>query len=130
MASVLATGVRLVTVELDESRANAASALFSDNPAVTVLTGDWHQLRSHAPLAMLFVDGGKAKEFDAADCIQLMQPAGCIVLDDLTPLEQWPLEWQGKRDPVRDFWLNTPRLIATEVRVSNAMSVLLATRAK
>ena len=128
MASALAPGVRLVTVELDETRAKSVQALFRTNSAVTVLPGDWRQLQSYAPFAMLFVDGGNAKELDADECVDLTHVRGVIVLDDLTPLDMWPAEWQGKLDRVRDFWLNEPRLVATEIRVSATMSVLLATR--
>jgi predicted O-methyltransferase YrrM len=118
----------LVTVELDEMRANAAQSLFDGIPNVSVLLGDWSQLREHAPFAMLFADGGNAKDAGVLDLIEMMQPGGLIVLDDLTPLERWPDEWQGWQDPVRTFWLNDERVVAAEVRVSPTSAVLLATR--
>jgi predicted O-methyltransferase YrrM len=128
MAASLNPSVRLVTVELDEMRANAAQSLFGGTPNVSVLLGDWSQLREHAPFAMLFADGGKAKDVGAPDLIEMMQPGGLIVLDDLTPVEQWPDKWQGWQDPVRAFWLNDERVVAAEVRVSPTSAVLLATR--
>jgi len=128
MASALAPTARLVTIELDEMRANAAQTLFGGVPNVTVMLGDWSQLRGQPPLSMLFADGGNAKGSGASDIIDMMQPGGLIVLDDLTPVEQWPPEWQGWQDPVRDFWLNEKRVIPTELRVSPTSAVLLATR--
>jgi len=128
MASALSPSVHLVTVELDEMRANASQSLFARTPNVTVLLGDWSQLRAQAPFAMLFADGGNAKENGAPDLVEMMRPGGLIVLDDLTPIEQWPAEWQGGQDPVRDFWLNDDRVLAAEIRVSPSSSILLATR--
>jgi len=128
MASALSPSARLVTVELDEMRANAAQVLFARTPNVTVLLGDWSQVHTYAPFAMLFADGGNAKENGAPDLVDMMRPGGLIVLDDLTPIEQWPPEWQGWQDPVRDFWLNDDRIHAAEIRVSPSSSVLLATR--
>ena len=53
---------------------------------------------------------------------------GIAVLDDLTPEDQWPPEWRDEPDPVREFWLNDPRLAATEITVSHDMAIILATR--
>lgn len=128
MASALSPSARLVTVERDEMRANATQALFHATPNVTVLLGDWSQLNTLAPFAMLFADGSDAKHNGAPDIVGMMRPGGLIVLDDLTPVEQWPPEWEGWQDPVRDFWLNDERVVATEIRVSPSSSVLLATR--
>jgi hypothetical protein len=51
-----------------------------------------------------------------------------LVLDDLTPEELWPAEWQGRRDLTREFWLNDPRVQATEIRVTAESAVILAVR--
>jgi predicted O-methyltransferase YrrM len=128
IAGALFPSVRLVTIELDEIRSSATSRLLARVPAVTVLSGDWHGLKSFAPFAMLFADGGKVTENNPAELIEIVQPGGLIIMDDLTPLEQWPREWWGKPDLVREFWLNDRRVIATEVQVSPTSSVLLATR--
>src|SRR4051812_37242684 len=61
MASALSPSARLITVELDEMRANAAQALFRGLSNVTVMLGHWSQLRDHAQYSMLFADGGNAK---------------------------------------------------------------------
>ncbi|GAB4211862.1 MAG: hypothetical protein OHK0022_46910 [Roseiflexaceae bacterium] len=50
------------------------------------------------------------------------------VLDDLTPQEYWPESWRGQPDTTREFWLRSPRLAATEIRVAERHAVILATR--
>jgi len=45
-------------------------------------------------------------------------------------VEQWPAAWRGQRDPVRDFWLNDPRLIATEIRTTATTAAIVATRVR
>jgi len=122
----LASGVQFVTIELDAARAEAARALFAPFPHVTVLTGDWRALLPHEPFALLFADGGKAKEGGADDCRRALAPGGTLVLDDLTPEDRWPPEWRGQRDPVRDYWLNHPDLIAIELHTTPTSCVILA----
>jgi len=130
IASALAPDASLVTVELDEERAALASRLFAPLPNVRVLQGDWHGLLQHGPFAMLFADGGKAKQDEPETLLEAVRPGGLIVLDDLTPLDRWPLEWRGQPDPVREFWLHDPLVAATEVLVTPSMAVILAARAR
>jgi predicted O-methyltransferase YrrM len=128
MASALAPGAALVTIELDAGRAAAARGLFAGVPNVRVLRGDWHDLLAHGPFALLFADAADAKQRGADPLVEALRPGGLIVLDDLTPEEHWPPEWRGKPDPVRERWLNDPRLAATEIRVAPTMAVILAAR--
>jgi predicted O-methyltransferase YrrM len=128
IADGLQPGVRFVTVELDPVRARVACDLFAGVAGVAVVAGDWHQLVSRSPFAMLFADGGKAKVLEPDTLIDAVAPGGLIVLDDLTPEELWPEEWRGRPDPLRDFWLHDARLLSVEVRVSPRESVILATK--
>lgn len=128
LASALAPGVSLVTIELDAARAAAAGDLVAGMPNVRVLHGDWRELLPHGPFALLFADGGKAKQHEPDALVAALQLGGLLVLDDLTPEDQWPAEWRGKPDPVREFWLNDPRLAATELLVSPTMAVIVASR--
>lgn len=138
LTAALAPGVSFVTVELDMARAAAARTLFDAYPQVRVLQGDWHDILAHGPFDLLFVDAGVAKASPngaiggvsaAAEAIlEALRPGGLIVLDDLTPEDQWPEEWRDKPDPVREFWLNDARLAATEIFVTLESSVILATR--
>ena len=52
------TGVRLVSIEHDWLLADIARSVFAEVPAVTVLHGDWSELRAEAPFALLALDGG------------------------------------------------------------------------
>ncbi|MEW6045832.1 MAG: class I SAM-dependent methyltransferase [Bacillota bacterium] len=128
IASALAPGACFVTVEIDEARAARAHALFRHLPNVRVIHGDWREIVRYGPFTMLFADGARVKERHPEVILQSLKPGGLLVLDDLTPEDQWPTEWRGRPDPVRQFWLNDPRVTATEVMVSRDHAVILATR--
>lgn len=128
IVSALAPGARFVTIEIDSERAAAAQSLFAAYPNVRVVHGDWRAILDQAPFAMLFADGGKAKAHAPEELLAALQPGGLLVLDDLTPESQWPAEWRGQLDPVRAFWLNDPRVAATELLVTPKDAVIVATR--
>ena len=127
LASGLQPGARLVTVERDEVRAAAVAALFAGEAAITVLRGEWSAILDHAPFALLFADT-PAKYEEPERLLAALRPGGVIVLDDLTPVAQWPEAWRGQRDPVRDFWLSDPRLLATEILTTPDTAAIIATR--
>lgn len=59
LASGLANGAKLVTVELDPGLARAASELFTGRRDVEVVAGDWREVMPRrAPFDLLFLDGG------------------------------------------------------------------------
>jgi predicted O-methyltransferase YrrM len=122
IVSALPPSVPFVTVELDAARAAAAAGLFAEDEKVTVLQGDWHELiPREAPFDLLFLDSGKQHpEVDGEDVVGLLAPGATIVLDDLTPQRR-------RRDPVREFWLNHPRIAAVEVMTTPTTSAILAT---
>lgn len=127
LASGLRPGVRLVTIERDETRAAASAALFAANNAITFLYGEWPMILDHAPFALLFADT-QAKREAPEQLLAALRPGGIIVIDDLTPEDQWPAVWRGQSDPVRDFWLNDPRLLATEILTTPTTAAIIATR--
>ena len=117
--SALDPAVAFFTVELDEGRAAAAAELLTDDPAATVLHGDWQEaLAAEAPLDLLFADGGRAKYHE--EIVGLLAPGGILVLDDLTPGDVDP-------DPVRELWLAHPCLVAVELQVSSREAVIVGT---
>jgi predicted O-methyltransferase YrrM len=117
--SALDPAVAFFTVELDEERAAAAAELLANDPAATVLHGDWRDvLAAEAPLDLLFADGGRAKYHE--EVVGLLAPGGMLVLDDLTPGYLDP-------DPVRELWLAHPRLVAVELQVSSTEAVIIGT---
>ena len=123
IASALEPAVPLFTAERDRTLAAAAAGLFADDPNVVVLEGDWRDvLPPHAPFDLLFYDAAKQQpERDGEDVVALLTPRATVVLDDLTPGRPGP-------DPVRDFWLDHPRLAATEILTTPATSAIVAVR--
>jgi predicted O-methyltransferase YrrM len=116
----LAPEVPFLTVEPDDGRARAVAELLSGDENARVLHGDWLEvLPSEAPFDLLFADGGKCKANERL--IDLLAPGGTIVMDDLTPGRA------TKGDPVRELWLGHPRLVATELRVSEREAVIVGT---
>jgi predicted O-methyltransferase YrrM len=133
IASALGPEAALVTVEADADRAAAVARLFEEQPRVRVLQGDWHELLPpEAPFDLLFFDGGAWKRGDVVAeseaVLELVAPAGMVVIDDMTPEAVWPEEWRGKADPVRDFWLGDPRLRAAELLTTSASAAIVATK--
>ena len=114
LASALRPDVSLVTVELDAERARRVAGLFARATAVTVLSGDWHQLRERAPFALLFGDGDRCKD---EDLHPLLRRGGIVVLDDFTDPADWSDERRQGGDPLRDRWLSDPRYATTMVGV-------------
>jgi predicted O-methyltransferase YrrM len=124
IVSALHPGVPFVTVELDADRAAAAARLFAEDENVTVLSGDWHELLPpEAPFDLLFYDGGgkRRPDLDGEQVVGLLAPGGTVVLDDLTPGRSGP-------DPVREFWLEHPRLAAIELLTTPETAAILAVR--
>ncbi|WP_433043951.1 O-methyltransferase [Dactylosporangium sp. CS-033363] len=120
---------RLVSIERDPSRAQAAAALFSAEPRVEVLHGDWRDLRAHGPFDLLVLDGGgqgKGAE-PPLEPAEWLRPGGLIAMDDFTPSTSWPPMYEGRVDEPRRHWLDHPDLRATEVRVAPDAAAVLAT---
>jgi predicted O-methyltransferase YrrM len=121
-------GARIVTAELDRTRAKAVRTLFEGDDLVTVLEADWSNLRPYAPFSLLFIDVYEPKKSGIDIVAELMKPGGFVVLDDFTPCESWPPVWEGRVDSVRELWLTDPRFTTAEVMVAPDAAVLLATR--
>jgi predicted O-methyltransferase YrrM len=117
LASAARTGVRLVSVEHDWLLADTARNVFADMPAVTVVHGDWRDLRAEAPFALLALDGGgQGKGSDPAiSPREWVRPGGTIVMDDFTPTAQWPPMHDGRPDKARLHWLEHPDMLTTMI---------------
>jgi predicted O-methyltransferase YrrM len=120
---------RLVSVERDPNRAAGAAEVFRGHPAVQVLQGQWAELRAFAPFDLLVLDGGgqgKGAEppLDPADWLR---PGGVLVMDDFSPLTRWPPKYDGQVDQARLWWLDHPRLRATQINISPEQATILAT---
>jgi len=119
------TARAIVTVEIDESRAEIARARLEGLANVELLVGDWRaELPPRAPFELLFLDSGGFKQapFDVGSlAIGLLGPGGMLVIDDLTP-------GHAEHDPAREFLLRHPRLVAAEVLTTPSTAAIVATR--
>lgn len=130
MASAARRGVRLVSIERDDERATAASALFSDVPAVSVRHGDWRELASECPFSLLALDGGgQGKGEDRPiDPLVWLRPGGVIVMDDFTPATEWPPQFAGGTDHARLFWFEHPDMFTAEITTEPGACSMVAVR--
>lgn len=118
-ASVMAeTARRVVTIELDPERAATTRECVRELANVEALEGDWRDL-AEGTYGLVFADAG-AYEWNRV--VELTEIGGFIVKDDLTP---------GRAvdgDPVREFLLREPRLVATELLTTPAAAAIVAVR--
>jgi predicted O-methyltransferase YrrM len=101
--------------------------VFADDRRVRVRHGDWRELGRDRPFDLLVLDGGgqgKAAE-PPIDPAEWLRPGGVVVLDDFTPATGWPPRHDGRVDEARLYWLDHPRLRATEVRVAPGAATLV-----
>ncbi len=119
-AAMAETAASLVTVEVDEQRAEVARARLAGLANVELLVGDWRELLpARGPFELLFFDGGRFAE--SADAIDLVAPGGLLVKDDLTPGRPGP-------DPVRELLFGDRRLTAVEILTTPATAAVVAAR--
>ena len=119
-AAMAETAASVVTVEIDPARAEAASRRLAAFPNVELLVGDWRDhLPRRAPFELVFFDGGGIA--DAPDFLELLEPGGLLVKDDLTP-------GRPGRDPVRELLLEDERLVAVELLTTPSTAAILAAR--
>ena len=120
LASALPPGVSLFSAEVDERLAEAAAAVFANDPDVCVLVGDWQPaLAPHAPFDLIFVDGGHARD-DPDAVLRIAAPGATLVLDDFSA------DWAGP-DPRRERWLVHPRVATVEVGTGGNARTIVAT---
>ncbi len=132
----MASEASFVTVEVDDQRAAACALLFADCPNVRVLHGDWHEvLPPEAPFDLLFFDGGGWKRSPPAQmraeserALELVAPRGVVVLDNLTPEHLRPADGPAWPDALRERWLGSEELVATEVLTTPDSSAIVAVK--
>jgi predicted O-methyltransferase YrrM len=136
VASSMGPEATFVTVEADDDRAAACARLFADHPQVRVLHGDWHEvLPSEAPFDLLFFDGGGWKRSPPAQmraeserALELVAAGGVVVMDNLTPEHLWPSDRPAWPDALREYWLGSEALVATEVLTTSDSSAIVAVK--
>jgi predicted O-methyltransferase YrrM len=119
-AAMAETARSVVTVERDPERAAIARTRLARFANVEPLEGDAYELlRGRGPFGLVFADGGR---YDWELILALLEPGGLLVKDDLTP---------GRvldGDPVREFLLRDPRLLAAEILATPQSAAIVAVR--
>jgi len=119
-AAIAETARSLVTVERDPERAAVARERLAGFENVEALEGDAYDvLRGRGPFGLVFADGGA---YDWERILELLEPGGLLVKDDLTP---------GRAvdgDPVREFLLRDPRLVAVEILTTPESAAIVAVK--
>ena len=119
-AALAETARSVVTVERDPARAAIARTRLAGYLNVEALEGDAYELlRGRGPFGLVFADGGV---YDWERILDLLEPGGLIVKDDLTP---------GRAidgDPVRAFLLRDPRLTAVEILTTPQAATIVAVK--
>jgi predicted O-methyltransferase YrrM len=119
-AAMAETARSVVTVELDPERVAVARRRLDGIENVELLEGHWRDaLRGRGPFGLVYADSG---DYDWEAILELVAPGGLIVKDDLTP------GGAVDGDPVREFLLRDPRLVATEILVTPAMAAIVAVK--
>jgi predicted O-methyltransferase YrrM len=128
IVSALSPGTSFFTVEEDPVGAAAAAALFENMLNVRVIQGHWRDFLSSWRFGLLYAGAKSCRGDEPELFVQSLRIGGLIVLDGLTPVNRLPLDLRDAPDPVREFWLNDARMLATEILVTPAEGVILATR--
>lgn len=117
----------LYSIDHDAALISRVQSLFSHQPRIHLLCGDWTRALDYGPFRLIFVDV-KAAKASADQVVTACGPGGLVLLDDLTPEELWPDDWKGKPDNVREQWLHHPQLKSLEIRTSRQHSAILASK--
>jgi predicted O-methyltransferase YrrM len=132
LADGLRNGAHLISVEINPTFSTAVAQLFADYPNVEIRTGDWHDKMSpNEPYDLLFMDAmprGDLVPSKWDSMVELIKIGGQTVMDDLTPVELWPSDWDEIIDSKREFAFSNPRVFGTEVRTTTRTSALIVTR--
>lgn len=128
MVSALSPGTSFFAIEDDLVYSAAARPLFDPLLNVRILQGDWREFVRNWRFSMLYAGRQPAAANEPELLLQSLRDGSLIVLDGLLPQDKLSLKPQMLAEKVRGFWLNDPRLLASEVQVSPAESVILATR--
>jgi predicted O-methyltransferase YrrM len=135
MVSAMPPTARLVTIEIDAHRADAAANLFANDDRVHVINGDASDLiADHAPFDLLFADGaGYVSEAERLRSLfRLLATGGTIVVDDVTPVDVLPEDSPFRRHDAKreafeaDSSVWSLEVVATDLRNSALVGTRLS----
>ncbi|MEO4053889.1 methyltransferase domain-containing protein [Solibacillus sp. CAU 1738] len=125
--STIAPSVEFISIDNSEEKIALVSDVIK-GPQVEFVCGDWQEIINKGPFQFIFADAAVVKNKEAEMLVSTLGNGGMVLLDDFTPEEHWPEEWKGKPDLTREFWLNHPGLISTEIYLTPKTSAILATK--
>jgi predicted O-methyltransferase YrrM len=130
IASSMPEDAKLITVDIEPDQVERVRYVFDQQNMKNAefVCGDWKETLTRGPYNFIYADVKGAKTDSAKEVFDALAVGGMLVMDDFTPEEYWPAEWIGKPDPVREFWLNHPKMAACEIRVSPREAAILATK--
>jgi predicted O-methyltransferase YrrM len=117
-AAMAGTARSVVTVELDPGRAEVARTRLAGLANVELRVGDWRE-QELGHYDLVYADAGA---YDWPRIVELTEPGGLIVKDDLTPGR--PVDG----DPVREFLLRDPRVEGVEIQTAPGHAAIVAVR--
>jgi predicted O-methyltransferase YrrM len=125
--SAMTNKTKLISIDINQEQvSNSRKLLLQED--VEFVCGDWKELLGSGPFDFIFADVTDAKKENPEKLFDVMAVGGILIMDDFTPEEYWPEDWKGKPDVVRDFWLNHPKLAATEILVTPREAVIIASK--
>jgi predicted O-methyltransferase YrrM len=128
IVSALKAKTEFYSIEHDLDLVTAARFTFSAFPNVHILHGRWSNLLRHAPFDLLFVDVSEPKQTMPDVLFSSLRVGGTLVVDDMTPDDQWSPEKHNEIDPVRQRLFNGADLAAYEIFLPPNAAMILATR--
>ncbi|GLC90061.1 O-methyltransferase [Lysinibacillus piscis] len=127
--SSIAPTAKFITVDNSKEKIDATAHHIRHKQAEFIY-GDWKEVIAKGPFQFIFADAAAAKTIEGELLFHTLNVGGMLFMDDFTPEEQFPNEWKGKPDKVREYWLNHSGLIATEIYLTPNSAAILATKIK
>lgn len=127
VSSMSASNSSLISIDNQQDYIEAIKPFFSQSN-VEFMSADWKEIINKGPFNFVFADAADAKSTYAQELFKLLRVGGVLIMDDFTPEEYWPAEWRGKRDDVREYWLNHTKLAATEILLTPQQAVIIASK--
>jgi predicted O-methyltransferase YrrM len=127
IVSSLSPGTSFFTVEENPMQVAAVRALFDPLLNVRIIHGSYVDFLSNWRFGLLYAGQSSPRTEDPELFVRALRSGGMIVMDGLVPEDRLQPDLRTQPDPIRQFWLNDSRLMATEVLVSPDEAVILAT---
>ena len=118
--------VKVISVEIDPATA-AIAGRWGWPDYVTIRQANVLDIvNDRGAFDLIFADaqGGKWEGLDRT--IAAVRPGGMLLVDDMTPLDDWPASWRIRQEEVRRTLLEHQALIAAELPAASGM--ILAVR--